>query len=66
MVPQKVQIIRFDDLGHPQEGVTVNKPTLALVYENNGYYSDVLINNQIWSVQTEKLNKGVLDVSKVN
>ena len=65
-IPQKVQMVRFDKQNHPEEGIMVEKPTLALVYENNGFYCDVVLNNQIWSVPTEKLNKGEKYASKTD
>lgn len=65
-IPQKVQIIRFDEQNFPVEGISFDKPTFATVYENNGSYCEVLIGNQIWSVRTEQLNKGEAYASKID
>lgn len=65
-IPQKVQVIRFDNKNFPIEGKMFDKPTLATVYENNGSYCEVLIGNQLWSVRTEQLNKGEYHASKID
>jgi hypothetical protein len=44
-----------------------DKPTFAVVYENYGRgICEVIIDNQIWSVNTELLNKGDNYVSKID
>lgn len=65
-IPQKVQVIRFNEANHPVEGKMFDKPTFALVYENRGAICEVIIDNQIWSVNTELLNKGDNYVSKID
>ena len=65
-IPQKVQVVRFNEANHPVEGKMFDKPTFATVYENNGSYCEVLIGNQIWSVRTEQLNKGEAYASKID
>ena len=65
-IPQKVQVVRFNESNHPIEGKTFDKPTFATVYENYGRLCEVIIDNQIWSVRTELLNKGENYASKTN
>ena len=66
-IPQKVQVIRFNEANHPVEGKMFDKPTLAVVYENYGRgICEVIIDNQIWSVNTELLNKGEAYASKID
>lgn len=58
MIPQKVEIIKLNEAGYPTKLKIVDKPMLALVYESNSSFTDVLYDNEIWTVPTYKLNKG--------
>ena len=64
VIPQKVPAIKFDKDGSPSKMITFEKPTTVLVYENDGKLCDVLIDNQIYTVETCNLNKGEHHVSK--
>lgn len=37
---------------------TASEPLLALYLKNHDYLSDVLVNNEVWTVETNALNKG--------
>ena len=66
VIPQKVPAIKFDSDGSPSKMLMFERPTTVLVYENDGNLCNVLIDNEIFTVETDKLNKGDNYVSKTN
>lgn len=58
IVPQKVEIVKLNEAGYPTKLKIVDKPLLAIVFDSNTSFTDIIYDNEVWTVPTYKLNKG--------
>lgn len=66
VIPQKVGMVKLDESGMPIKFKEPEKPIAVLVYEVNSSFTDVVYDNEIWTVATYQLNKGGTYASKTD
>lgn len=66
IIPQKVEMVRLNEAGYPSKLKVIEKPIITIVYESNSSFTDVIYDNEIWTVPTYKLNKGGSYASKTD
>lgn len=66
IIPQKVAMIKLDESGMPVKFKQPEKPIAVLVYEVHDSFTDVLYDNEIWTVANYQINKGGTYASKTD
>lgn len=64
VIPQKVAMVRLNEDGLPIKFKESPNPIAAIVYNTNDSFTDVVYDNEIWTVATYSLNKGGTYASK--